>query len=387
MGPISPRRSASWPRTSAARAALAEAEVGDPQAALQAIAAATRGDRGPDLLAATARARERLGDRAGAALAYAQWRELVPDGSAAAALAEARMREQWRGLDATALEEAARKAAGTAARAVPARARGSKRARGGTGRGSAVARSPVRAGRRGSGCSCRAPASSPGSPTCSWRPRPRRCACSPGRPAATCRSPGRTPARAPPRPSRRRPPLASGPRCWSAWSAPATSRPPPRSPPPAAAGPAGRPGRGCRRKSSGWHRRSRPAPPRSRQAVGRANRTTAVILAPDNAYGNAPWPPSRSHFQKMGGSLWKSPTYPPNTTSFSKVLEPVRSSLKSAAVLDPRPARAGGAGGAADGPRRCRHRSAQAARRAGAVDRRGLLAGGDRAGHEVLEAS
>ncbi|MFY0541921.1 ABC transporter substrate-binding protein [Nannocystis pusilla] len=71
------------------------------------------------------------------------------------------------------------------------------------------------------------------------------------------------------------------------------------------------------------------------QAVGRANRTTAVILAPDNAYGKRAVAAFEKSLPKMGVKSLKSIYYPPNTTSFSKVLEPVRSSLKSAAVLIP----------------------------------------------------
>lgn len=95
--------------------ALAEAEAGDPQAALQAIAALPPAMRSPELAAATGRARERLGDRAGAALAYAQWRGAAAEGSAEAALAEARLRDLWSGLDAAALEAAARQDPGTPA--------------------------------------------------------------------------------------------------------------------------------------------------------------------------------------------------------------------------------------------------------------------------------
>lgn len=98
--------------------ALAEATVGDPQQALQWLAALP-GTPGPDgeRLAATAIARERAGDRPGAVLAFAQWRAVAADDSPEAALAEARMRALWVGLDPGALETAARGAGGTAAAA------------------------------------------------------------------------------------------------------------------------------------------------------------------------------------------------------------------------------------------------------------------------------
>ncbi len=96
--------------------ALAEAQVGDPQQALQWLVALPVAS-GPDLerLAATATARERAGDRPGAVLAYAQWRAAADEGSPDAALAEARMRSLWLGVDPGALETAARGATGTPA--------------------------------------------------------------------------------------------------------------------------------------------------------------------------------------------------------------------------------------------------------------------------------
>ncbi|MBK9754842.1 MAG: penicillin-binding protein activator [Nannocystis sp.] len=98
--------------------ALAEAQVGDPQQALQWLAALPVVP-GPDheRLAATASARERAGDRVGAVLALAQWRAVARDDSPEAALAEARMRVLWQGVDAGVLEVAARGAPNTAAAA------------------------------------------------------------------------------------------------------------------------------------------------------------------------------------------------------------------------------------------------------------------------------
>lgn len=98
--------------------ALAEAQVGDPQQALQWLGALPAAS-GPDLerLAATAAARERGGDRPGAVLAYAQWRAAAGDDTPEAALAEARMRSLWLGLDPGALETAARTATGSPAAA------------------------------------------------------------------------------------------------------------------------------------------------------------------------------------------------------------------------------------------------------------------------------
>ena len=98
--------------------ALAEAQVGDPRQALQWLTELPAGPA-PDRerLAATAIARERAGDRPAAVLAYAQWRSAAPEDSPDAAFAEARMRSLWLGLDAGALETAARGAAGTPAAA------------------------------------------------------------------------------------------------------------------------------------------------------------------------------------------------------------------------------------------------------------------------------
>ena len=98
--------------------ALAEATVGDPQQALQWLAAlpATPGPDG-ERLAATAIARERAGDRPGAVLAFAQWRTIAAEDSPEAALAESRMQALWVGLDPGTLETAARGASGTPAAA------------------------------------------------------------------------------------------------------------------------------------------------------------------------------------------------------------------------------------------------------------------------------
>ena len=96
--------------------ALAEAMVGDPQQALQWLAALP-GTPDGERLAAMAIARERAGDRPGAVLAFAQWRTIAADDSPEAALAESRMQALWVGLDPGTLETAARGAAGTPAAA------------------------------------------------------------------------------------------------------------------------------------------------------------------------------------------------------------------------------------------------------------------------------
>lgn len=315
--------------------ALAEAEIGDPQAALQAIAAATKGDRGPDLLAATAKARERLGDRPGAALAYAQWRETLADGSAAAALAEARMREQWRGLDAAALENAARKAAGTpAAQCLLVRA------------GRAA---PAGAPAWVTGCQV---ASTGGPPRIGLLlPRSGKFAGLADVQLAAATAAVRV--------------LAgpSGTGIQVAWEDAGSS--PAEAKQAAAAllasgatllvGPVG-PGNveAAAEVTAATGGRVRLVVPGEgsgqvigvaptiearaaalAQAVGRAGRTTAVILAPDNAYGKRAVAAFEKSLPKMGVKSLKTIYYPANTTSFSKVLEPVRSSLKTAAVLIP----------------------------------------------------
>jgi len=96
--------------------ALAEAMVGDPQQALQWLAALPAEPDG-ERLAATAIARERAGDRPGAVLAFAQWRTVAAEDSPEAALAESRMQALWVGLDPGTLETAARGAPGTPAAA------------------------------------------------------------------------------------------------------------------------------------------------------------------------------------------------------------------------------------------------------------------------------
>lgn len=315
--------------------ALAEAQVGDPQAALQALAAATTGDRGPDLLAATARARERLGDRAGAALAYAQWRELVPDGSAEAALAEARLREQWGGLDATALEEAARKAPGTAAaqcllvragRAVPANtpawARecavaavvGSPRIgillpRSGKFAGLAdvqlaAAAAAVRVLAGPAGSALQVAWEDSGSSPAEARQA-----------AAALVSAGAD--------------VLVGPVGPGNVDAAAEVA--------AAAGSRVRlvvPGEGSG-DVVGVAPSIEARTAALAQTVGRLGRTTAVILAPDNAYGKRAVAAFEKSLPRSGVKSLKTVFYPANTTSFSKILGPIRSSLKGAAVLIP----------------------------------------------------
>ena len=96
--------------------ALAEAQVGDPRQALQLLSALPV-TAGIDLerLAATATASERAGDRGAAVLALAQWRAAAPPDSPEAAVAEARLRSLWIGLDGATLEAAARRDPNTAA--------------------------------------------------------------------------------------------------------------------------------------------------------------------------------------------------------------------------------------------------------------------------------
>ncbi len=98
--------------------ALAEAQVGDPQQALQWLAAlpgeiAQDGER----LIATAVARDRSGDRPGALLAFAQYRSVTADASPEAAFAEEQMRALWSGLEPGVLETVAHTVAGTPAAA------------------------------------------------------------------------------------------------------------------------------------------------------------------------------------------------------------------------------------------------------------------------------
>lgn len=112
--PLSPPEQGLVQQLSRVRA-LAGAQTGDPQALqwLQAVKPAADPDL--DLLAAGAVARERADDRPGAVLAYARWRAAVADDSPAAALAEARMQALWGGVDVLALEAAARQTDGAAA--------------------------------------------------------------------------------------------------------------------------------------------------------------------------------------------------------------------------------------------------------------------------------
>ncbi len=114
-GDLAPPEQALAQRLARVRA-LAEAQVGDPRQALQLLLALPV-PVGTDLerMAATATARERAGDRAGAVLAHAQWRAAAPDESPEAAVAEARLRSLWSGLDVATLELAARGAPNTAA--------------------------------------------------------------------------------------------------------------------------------------------------------------------------------------------------------------------------------------------------------------------------------
>jgi ABC-type branched-subunit amino acid transport system substrate-binding protein len=71
------------------------------------------------------------------------------------------------------------------------------------------------------------------------------------------------------------------------------------------------------------------------QAVGRSGRTVAVVLAPDNSYGKRAVAALEKSLPKSGVKSLKTIYYPANTTSFHKVLDPVRSSLKTAAIVIP----------------------------------------------------
>lgn len=315
--------------------ALAEAEVGDPQSALQAITAATKGGRGPDLLVATARARERLGDRAGAALAYAQWRETQADGSAAAALAEARMRAAWQGLDAAALEAAARQAAGTpaaqcllvrAGRSAPEGAPAWVRdcqvaSAGGPPRiGLLLPRSGKFAGLAdvqlaAAAAAVRVLAGSAGAAVqVAWEDS----GSSPAeaKQAATALLAGGASVLVGP----------VGPGNVDAAAEVA-----------AASGGRARlvvPGEGTA-KVAGVAPTLEARAQALAQAVGRTGRASVVILAPDNAYAKRAVAAFEKSLPKMGVKSLKTIYYPANTTSFSKFLAPVRSSLKGAAVIIP----------------------------------------------------
>lgn len=316
--------------------ALAEAEAGDPQAALQAIAAAPDADRNPELLAASARARARLGDRAGAALAYAQWRSVVPDGSPEAALAEARLREQWTGLEAAALEAAARRAPGTpAAQCLLVR----------TGR-SAPEGAPAWVQ------TCQAAAAGQGAPRIGLLlPRSGKFAGLADVQLAAAAAAIRVLAG---------PAAAAVQVTWQdAGSSPAEAR--------AAAqaligqgadllvGPVG-PGNveaaaEVVAASGGRVRLVVPgegaggvvgvAPTLEAraqvlaQAAVRLGRTTVVVLAPDNAYGKRAVSALEKSLAKSGAKSLKIITYPANTTSFAKVLDPVRAELKRGALIIP----------------------------------------------------
>lgn len=316
--------------------ALAEAEAGDPQAALQAIAATPEADRDPDLLAANAHARARLGDKAAAALAYAQWRTAVPEGSPAAVLAEARLKEQLIGLDTPALEAAARKAPGTpAAQCLLAR----------TGRAA-----PEGAPAWVSGCAQAAATS--GAPRIGLLlPRTGKFAGLSDIQLAAAAAAVRVLAGAS---------AAAVQIAWKdAGSSPAEAR--------AAAqalissgadllvGPVG-PGNveAAAEVVAGSGGRVRLVVPGEgsdsvagvaptiearagalAQAVGRTSKSTAIVFAPDNAYGKRAVAALERSLPKNGVKSLKTFYYPTNTTSFAKVLDPARSSLKDAAVIIP----------------------------------------------------
>jgi branched-chain amino acid transport system substrate-binding protein len=316
--------------------ALAEAEAGDPQAALQAIAASPEADRDPLLLAANARARARLGDRAAAALAYAQWRSAVPEGSPAAVLAEARLKEQLIGLDTPALEAAARKASGTpAAQCLLAR----------TGRAA-----PEGAPAWVSGCA--QAAASPGGPRIGLLlPRTGKFAGLSDIQLAAAAAAVRVLAGAS---------AAAVQIAWKdAGSSPAEARQAaqaligggaellvgpvgPGNVEAAAevvAGSGGRvrlvvPGEGSD-NVAGVAPTIEARAGALAQAVGRLSKSTAIVFAPDNAYGKRAVAALEKSLPKNGVKTLKTFYYPPGTTSFAKVLDPARSSLKDAAVIIP----------------------------------------------------
>lgn len=315
--------------------ALGEAEAGDPAAALQAIAAAPGAERDPDLLAASARARVRLGDRAGAALAHAQWRAAVPDGSPEALLAEARLREQLAGLDTAALEAAARRAPGTpAAQCLLVR----------TGR-SAPDGAPAWVS------ACQQPAAAGGPRIGLLLPRSGKFAGLADVQLAAAAAAIK---------------VLAGPAAdavqvtWQdAGSSPAEAKQAAQSLIGAGAdllvGPVG-PGNveAAAEVVAGSGGRVRLVIPGEgagavvgvaptlearagvlAQSVGRLGRTTVIVLAPDNAYGKRAVAALEKSLPRSGVKSLKTIYYPANTTSFSKVLDPVRASLKGAAVVIP----------------------------------------------------
>ncbi|MBL9101952.1 MAG: ABC transporter substrate-binding protein [Myxococcales bacterium] len=114
--PLSPPEQGLVQQLGRVRALAGAVAADDPKQALAWLKDAEIGtDPDPDLLAAVAIARERAGDRAGAVLAYAQWRAALGDDDPAAALAETRMQALWVGVDDLALEATARQTTGLAA--------------------------------------------------------------------------------------------------------------------------------------------------------------------------------------------------------------------------------------------------------------------------------
>lgn len=316
-------------------AALAEAESGDPAAALQAIAAAPGADRDPDLLAAAARARTRLGDRPGAALAHAQWRAAVPDGSPEAVLAEARLREALTGLDPAALEGAARRAPGTAAAQcllvrsgrsapddAPAWVRGCQvvATQGSPRIGLLLPRSGKFAGLADVQLAAAAAAikvlAGPAADSVQ----------------ITWQDAGSSPAEAK---QAAQALVGGGAELLVGPVGPGNVEAAAE----VVAASGGRvrlivPGEGAG-AAVGVAPSLEARAGALAQAVGRLGRTTVVVLAPDNAYGKRAVAALERSLPKSGAKSLKTIYYPANTTSFSKVLDPVRAGLKSAAIVIP----------------------------------------------------
>ncbi len=95
--------------------ALARARGGDPQLALSELTALLENGQIPEIdwIAASAMAHERAGQQGEALLAHARWRAKVRDGTAAAVYCQQRIARLFRGLDARTLESLARRVPGT----------------------------------------------------------------------------------------------------------------------------------------------------------------------------------------------------------------------------------------------------------------------------------
>lgn len=315
--------------------ALADAEAGDPQAALQALGSLAEEARGPEFHAATGRARERLGDRAGAALAYAQWRGAVAEGGPEAALAEARLQEMLAGLDPAALEAAARKAPGTPAAQCLLVRGGRSAPEGAPGWVSGCQAAPVRTGGGRIGLLLPRTGKFAGladeqlaAATAALRVLAGQAV----EEQVVWQDAGSGPAEAK---------LAAqaligggaqvlvGPVGSSNIEAAAE----------VVAGSGGRvrlivPGEGSG-AAVGVAPTIEARAQKLAETVGRLKRTTAVIFAPENSYGKRAVAALEKSLPKQGVTSLKILYYPPATTSFAKIVEPARASLKGAAILVP----------------------------------------------------